>query len=74
LKITAADLKSLGVIDEIVPEPPGGAHADHDAAADLLDRQLRRCLEAMLERSPAELREQRYNRFRQLGSVSTVLF
>jgi acetyl-CoA carboxylase carboxyl transferase subunit alpha len=73
LKITAADLKSLGVIDEIVPEPPGGAHADHDAAADLLDRQLRRCLEAMLERSTAELCEQRYSRFRQLGSVSTVL-
>jgi acetyl-CoA carboxylase carboxyl transferase subunit alpha len=30
LKITASDLNELGVIDEIVPEPPGGAHADHD--------------------------------------------
>src|SRR5512137_2083995 len=44
LKITASDLKSLGVIDEIVPEPPEGAHTDHDTAADLLDRQLRPCL------------------------------
>ncbi len=72
LKITASDLKSLGVIDEIVPEPPGGAHADHDAATDLLDRQLRPCLEAMLEKLPAELREQRYQKFRRLGSVSAV--
>jgi len=73
LKITASDLKSLGVIDEIVPEPPGGAHADHDAAADLLDRQLRPCMEKMLEKSPSELREQRYQRFRSLGSVSILV-
>jgi acetyl-CoA carboxylase carboxyl transferase subunit alpha len=69
LKITAADLKSLGVIDEIVPEPPGGAHTDHDAAADLLDRQLRPCLEALLGKSGAEIRNQRYDKFRQLGVV-----
>jgi len=70
LKITASDLKSVGVIDEIVPEPPGGAHADHDAAADLLDRQLRPCLESMMEKSGAELRRQRYLRFRSMGAVS----
>ena len=52
LKITAADLKALGVIDEIVPEPAGGAHLDHDAAADLLDKQLRPCLESLLRKSP----------------------
>jgi acetyl-CoA carboxylase carboxyl transferase subunit alpha len=72
LKITAPDLKSLGVIDEIVPEPPGGAHADHDAAADLLDRQLRPCLEAMLEKSGPEIRRQRYLRFRKLGALSDI--
>jgi acetyl-CoA carboxylase carboxyl transferase subunit alpha len=70
LKITASDLTSLGVIDEIVPEPPGGAHTDHDAAADLLDRQLRPCLESMMEKSGAELRRQRYLRFRTMGAVS----
>jgi acetyl-CoA carboxylase carboxyl transferase subunit alpha len=69
LKITSADLKSLGVIDEIVPEPPGGAHTDHDAAADLLDRQLRPCLEALLDKSGSEIRNQRYDKFRQLGAV-----
>ena len=72
LKITATDLKSLGIIDEIVPEPPGGAHADHDAAADLLDRQLRRCLEALLDKSGAELRDQRYSRFRNLGAIESI--
>ncbi len=72
LKITAADLKSLGVIDEIVPEPPGGAHTDHDAAADLLDRQLRPCLEAMLDKPGPEIRKQRYLRFRQLGAISSL--
>jgi len=71
LKITAADLKSLGVIDEIVPEPPDGAHTDHDAAADLLDRQLRPCLEAMLEKPGSEIRKQRYLKFRQLGALSS---
>jgi acetyl-CoA carboxylase carboxyl transferase subunit alpha len=72
LKITAPDLKSLGVIDEIVPEPPGGAHTDHDAAADLLDRQLRPALEAMLGKSGSEMRRQRYSKFRQLGALSNV--
>ena len=69
LKITAADLKSLGIIDEIVPEPPGGAHTDYDAAADLLDKQLRPSLEALMEKSGPELRIQRYQRFRNMGAV-----
>jgi acetyl-CoA carboxylase carboxyl transferase subunit alpha len=69
LKITAADLKSMGLIDEIVPEPPGGAHTDYDAAADLLDRQLRPSLESLMERSGPELRMQRYQRFRSMGAV-----
>ena len=72
LKITAPDLISLGVIDEIVPEPPGGAHTDHDAAADLLDRQLRPCLESLMGKTGPELRKQRYLRFRSLGAVSDL--
>jgi len=69
LKITASDLKSMGVIDEIVPEPPGGAHADHDAAADFLDKHLRPSLEAMLGKPSSEIRDQRYSKFRQLGVI-----
>ncbi len=72
LKITAADLKELGVIDEIIPEPQGGAHLDHDAAADLLDKQLRPCLESMLGMSPSELRQQRYQKFRHLGTITRI--
>jgi acetyl-CoA carboxylase carboxyl transferase subunit alpha len=72
LKITATDLKSLGVIDEIVPEPEGGAHMDYDAAADLLDRQLRPCLESLAGKSGAELRSQRYQKFRQFGAFSSL--
>jgi len=70
LKITAPDLKSLGVIDEIVPEPPGGAHTDYDAAADLLDKQLRPCIESLMAETGPELRRQRYLRFRRMGVVS----
>ncbi|MBP1622001.1 MAG: accA [Acidobacteria bacterium] len=72
LKIMATDLKELGVIDDIIAEPAGGAHLDHDAAADLLDKQLRPCLESMMGMSPSELRRQRYEKFRQLGSFSTA--
>ena len=72
LKITAADLKELGVIDEIVPEPSDGAQADHDAAADLLDRQLRPCLESLLAKSGVEIRQERYLKFRHLGAISSI--
>src|SRR5581483_5975660 len=44
LRITASDLKELGCIDAVVPEPPGGAHTDHDAAAKLVDEALQKHL------------------------------
>jgi acetyl-CoA carboxylase carboxyl transferase subunit alpha len=72
LKITASDLKELGIIDEIVPEPADGAQTDHDAAADFLDRQLRPCLETMIGKSGAELRQERYLKFRRLGAISNA--
>lgn len=72
LKITAPDLKSFGIIDEIIPEPEGGAHLDHDAAASLLDRCLKPYFDSLLGKSVAELREQRYQRFRRLGSVDKL--
>jgi acetyl-CoA carboxylase carboxyl transferase subunit alpha len=72
LKITARDLKSLEVIDEIVPEPPGGAHLDHSAAAELLDAQLQPALEALLRKSGPEIRNQRYLKFRRLGAIACL--
>jgi len=69
LKITAPDLLGLGVIDEIVPEPPGGAHADPAAAAALVDAALVRAL-ADLDGIPAEERSAlRYQKFRRIGEV-----
>ena len=72
LKMTAPDLLSLGIIDEIVPEPPGGAQANHNTAAQLLDSHLKPVLESLLGKSPAELRDQRYFKFRRMGAVETV--
>jgi len=72
LKLTADDLLSFGIIDEIVPEPPGGAQTDYDAAAKLLDARLKRALESLLGKSGSELRDQRYQKFRRMGSISTI--
>jgi acetyl-CoA carboxylase carboxyl transferase subunit alpha len=72
LKITAKDLLPFGIIDEIVPEPPGGANADHDAAARLLDARLNPVLESLLGKSPSEIRTGRYERFRKLGVASSA--
>ncbi len=69
LKITAKDLLAFGLIDEIVPEPAGGAQTDHAAAARLLDERLKPALESLLGKSPAELREHRYEKFRKMGVV-----
>jgi acetyl-CoA carboxylase carboxyl transferase subunit alpha len=67
LKITASDLKELGIIDAIVPEPQGGAHTDHDAATKLVDEALRQNL-ATLKQVPAkELVASRYDKFRKMA-------
>ncbi len=72
LKITAPELKALGIIDEIVPEPPDGAHSDHNLAAELLDKQIKHCLDALLEKSRREIRDQRYLKFRRLGAIANI--
>jgi acetyl-CoA carboxylase carboxyl transferase subunit alpha len=68
LKITAPHLLDLGIVDEIVDEPPGGAHQDHDDAARRLDRAIWDQLSRLSRLSPDELREDRYQRFRRLGA------
>ena len=67
MKITAKDLSELGVVDEIVREPMGGAHRDHNRAASLLRRVIRRHLGELMAMSPEELIAHRYDRFRRLG-------
>jgi len=67
LKLTAKDLLCFGVIDEIVPEAPGGAHRNPGLTAQNLGQALRRQLAALGGMSPSELVEDRYRRFRGIG-------
>lgn len=67
LQITAPDLKRFGVIDEIVPEPPGGAHRNHKEAAEILKAYLIKHLEDLGKVTVEELLEQRYQKFRAMG-------
>ena len=67
LKITSKDLLELGVIDEEISEPLGGAHNDYQAAASALKSSITRALEELSGMSSEELREQRYNKFRVMG-------
>jgi acetyl-CoA carboxylase carboxyl transferase subunit alpha len=68
MRMTAPDLLELGVVDRIVEEPPGGAHQDPRAAAKLVDAALSDSLAELLQLTPDELVEQRYQRFRALGA------
>lgn len=67
LKITATDLLEIKLIDEIVPEPEGGAHLDYAAAGRLLDPVLTRVLDELSALSPQQLLDQRYEKFRRMG-------
>jgi acetyl-CoA carboxylase carboxyl transferase subunit alpha len=67
MRITATDLSELGCIDDIVPEPEGGAHRDYEAAANLLDVSLQKHLSELKKVSAAELLASRYNKFRNIA-------
>jgi acetyl-CoA carboxylase carboxyl transferase subunit alpha len=69
LKITAPDLLALGVIDEIVKEPTGGAHTDPAAAAAFLSPSLRRALDASKALDAETRLNLRYEKFRKMGSI-----
>ncbi|MDQ6891987.1 MAG: acetyl-CoA carboxylase carboxyltransferase subunit alpha [Acidobacteriota bacterium] len=67
LKLTAADLKGFDVVDEIIPEPPGGAHADPAGATAAVGEAIERHLRPLLAQPPDERRDGRYRKFRALG-------
>src|SRR5215472_16483914 len=68
LKMTAPDLLRLGVVDGIVDEPAGGAHHDHDAAAQLVANAVAEALAALEAQEAHQLAEDRYRRFRKIGA------
>ncbi len=67
MKITAQDTLELDIIDEIIPEPLGGAHRDYEAAAASVREAICRNLAQVEGLSADELIEQRYEKFRQMG-------
>jgi acetyl-CoA carboxylase carboxyl transferase subunit alpha len=67
MKITGSDLKELGIVDEIVKEPEGGAHTDLDAAARFLEEVLDRQLVELLNEPVNSLISSRYEKFRKMG-------
>jgi acetyl-CoA carboxylase carboxyl transferase subunit alpha len=69
MKITATDLKGFGIVDEIVTEPAGGAHADPDALFRCLDAVLDAQLRELSALPAAELVNARYRKFRDMGQV-----
>jgi acetyl-CoA carboxylase carboxyl transferase subunit alpha len=68
MKMTAPDLQRLGIVDEVVPESPGGAHRDFDLTAGNLGASLRRHLAELRALTPAKLVDLRYDKFRQMGA------
>ncbi len=70
MRVTAPDLLDLGVVDEIIPEPRGGAHTDPVLTSQRIADRLEATLEELNDRSPEELLEARYERFRKLGVFS----
>jgi acetyl-CoA carboxylase carboxyl transferase subunit alpha len=73
LRITAKDLREFGIVDEIVPEPEGGAHSDHEAAAQLLEPVLVRALDKFSVKSVPELLQRRYSKFRRMGQLAAAV-
>jgi acetyl-CoA carboxylase carboxyl transferase subunit alpha len=67
LKITAPDMLSLGLIDAIIPEPPGGAHNDYDRATALVDQALSSALAELAPLDASARLERRYQKFRRMG-------
>lgn len=67
LKITARDLKELGIVDEIVSEPEGGAHVEPENAAQLLGEVLERQLLTLSNQPVRDLLDARYEKFRKMG-------
>src|SRR2546423_676600 len=70
LKLTAQDLLKLGVVDEVVDEPEGGAHRDYETAATNLGIALRRNLEGIIATPVDQLLKNRYDKFRKLGNFA----
>ncbi len=73
LKITSADLKALGVVDQVIPEPKGGAHRDPVQQSAYIKEAIVENLKPLTEMTPEELVEDRYRKFADIGRYTTVV-
>lgn len=67
LKITSKDLLELGIIDEEIKEPLGGAHTDYDTTAKNMKKSIQKALKELIKLSPEKLKAERYDKFRAMG-------
>ncbi len=72
LKITSGDLKQLGLIDRILPEPPSGAHSEPLEAAETLKQAIWENIEELSEMTPQQRQQLRYEKFRKMGVFEEV--
>jgi acetyl-CoA carboxylase carboxyl transferase subunit alpha len=67
LKMGAKDLLEMGIIEKIIPEPPGGAHIDYEQIFKNVDKQLSQTLKKLEEKNPEQRLKERYQKFRRMG-------
>jgi acetyl-CoA carboxylase carboxyl transferase subunit alpha len=72
LKLTAEDLKGFKIIDDIIPEPLGGAHREPEVMAKTIKEYILKTMESLKTKNPARLVEDRYKKIRNIGSIVTV--
>ena len=72
LKITAKDLLELDVVDEVIPEPLGGAHKDYDETAATLKKAILKNIDKLWDVKISDLLEARYKKFRKMGVFTRV--
>mgnify|MGYP003461242657 FL=1 len=70
MKITAPDLKQMGIVDEIIQETTGGAHRDSKLQAIYLKEALERSIDTLCKLSEDELVDDRYNKFKAIGEFT----
>ncbi len=68
LKITAQDLQKIGVVDEIIEEPLGGAHRDYQFTAKKIKESLIKHIKELSKHTPDEIARDRYDKFRKMGT------
>ena len=69
LRLTATDLEKLGILDGVIPEPPGGAHTDPATACQQVGEVIEKALAEVVDLSPTELIAARYRKFRAFGAI-----